>query len=39
MRPEAEAPLLIADEVGVVLRHAAVVDGLRAARVADILDG
>jgi hypothetical protein len=38
MRPEAEAPLVAADEVGVVLRHPAVVDGLLAARVADTLD-
>jgi len=39
MRPDAEAPLVVADEVGVVLRHTAVVHHLRAARVADILDG
>jgi len=39
MRPEAEAPLVAADEVGVVLRHPAVVDGLRAARAAHALDG
>jgi len=34
MRPEAEAPLVAADEVGVVFRHPAVVHHLRAARVA-----
>jgi len=34
MRPEAEAPLFIADEVGMVLRDPAVVHHLRAARVA-----
>jgi hypothetical protein len=39
MRPEAEAPPFIADEVGVILRHSAVVHHLLAARVADILDG
>jgi len=39
MRPDGEAPLLVADEVGVVLRHAAVVHDLRAARVAHALDG
>jgi hypothetical protein len=38
MRPEAKAPLVVADEVGVVLRHAAVVDDLRAARAAHALD-
>ena len=39
VRPEAEAPLVAADEVGVVFRHAAVVHHLLAARVADILNG
>ena len=39
MRPEAEAPLVAADEVRMILRHAAVVHHLLAARVAHALDG
>jgi hypothetical protein len=39
MRPDAEAPSFIADEVGMILRHPAVVHHLLAARVAHALDG
>jgi hypothetical protein len=39
MRPDGEAPLLIADEVRMILRHSAVVHHLLAARVAHRLDG
>jgi len=39
MRPEAEAPGGTADEVRMILRHAAVVHHLLAACVADGLDG
>jgi len=38
MRPEAEAPLVAADEVRMILRHPAIVHHLRAARVAHPLD-
>ena len=39
MCPEAPAPRCVADEVGVILRHAAVVHRLLAAGVPNCLDG